>query len=298
VKNRILVTGARGLIGKEVLPFLSQNDYEIFCLTSSDYTNNNANWIRCDLTDIKSLNNVFEEIKPDYLLHFAWITGGDYLTNPINIDLKNSSFEMLKYFYQNGGKRAVYAGTCFEYDGLNGGEHRNSILKETSPTNPKTLYAKCKDELRQECFEYAKTSNLSFGWGRIFYVFGNNEKNTRLTSAAIHTLSEGKEFNLTTPNNCVDYMYTKDIAQAFVKFLESDYKGIVNICRGEGILLKDYVLKIQSLLGKDGLVKYDDKKPADLNVIGDNTILKDIVGYTPMYSIDEGLEEIIIKGLL
>ena len=37
------------------------------------------------------------------VLNMAWLTTGDYLSFDIN------------YKFLNGGKQAVYAGTCFEY---------------------------------------------------------------------------------------------------------------------------------------------------------------------------------------
>lgn len=287
MKKRILITGASGLIGKESISYLDRDKYDIWAISSKDKKDDKINWIKCDLFDLEKLKEVFDDIKPEYLLHFAWITGGDYLTNEKNLLYKNSSEKMLAFFKENGGKRAIYAGTCFEYD------LRGEILKESSPLKSNNLYEKTKNDLRDFCINYSKTNNLSFGWGRIFYVFGHNEKPSRLTASIIENLKNNNEFNLSAPNNFLDYMYTKDIARAFISFLESDYSGCCNICTGKGILLKDYALAIQNLMGKEGLIKFDINKPAFLNVVGDNTILKNIIKFKPEYDVYSGLREVI-----
>lgn len=287
--KRILITGATGLIGKEAIPYLLEDGFEVYATTLEDNTSDEVNWISCNLFDDNSVKKVFEEVKPEYLLNFAWITGGDYLTNDKNLLFKNVGIKMLEYFKQNGGKRAVYSGTCFEYD-ING-----DILRETSPINPKTLYAQCKNELHNLCEKYAKENSLSFCWGRIFYVFGHNENPSRLTAKILNCLANDTVFDLGAPNNKLDYMYTKDIARGFVELVKSNYDGSVNICTGNGILLKDYALKMQEIMGKKGLITFDPEKPSNLNVIGDNSILKNIIGFTPKYSVEDGLREVCSK---
>ena len=285
--KKVLITGATGLIGKESIPFLKKEGFDIYAISSKIVKDSSIHWIKCDLFDEESVKKVFKEIKPNYMLNFAWITGGDYLTNEKNILFKNIGIKMLEFFKENGGKRAIYAGSGFEYD------ITDKILSETTPRKPKTLYAECKNELHDAAIKYAKDNKLSFGWGRIFGVFGHNEKETRLTPKIMNCMKENTVFELGAPNNILDYMYSKDIAHAFVEFLKKDYEGDVNICSGKGILLKDLALLIQKLYGKEKLIKFDDKKPSSLTYIGDNTIMKSVIGYTPQYTLEKALKEII-----
>ena len=287
MSKKVLLTGGTGLIGKESIPFLLKDGFEIYAIALEDKKSDDINWIKCNLFDTESVKSIIEKIKPEFLLNFAWITGGDYLTSEKNHMFKNAGLEMLKLFKQNGGKRAVYAGTCFEYD-ITG-----EVLKETSPINPKTLYAQSKNELHIACEKYSKENNLSFGWGRIFYVFGRNEHPSRLTAKLLDAMKRNEQFDLGAPNNLLDYMYTKDIAEAFVKFLQNDYSGSVNICTGNGILLKDYALKIQELSGRKNLIKYDSEKPASIVCVGNNSILTEIIGFKPKYTVEQALKEIV-----
>lgn len=287
--KKILLTGATGLIGKEVLPLLIKKNYDIYSISTKDIKSDNVHWIKCDIFDIDILKSVFDKYKPDYLLHFAWITGGDYLTNEKNILYKNSSEKMLEFFKQNNGKKAIYSGSCFEY------KFSGEILKESNELESNNLYEKSKNELHDFCMNYSKNNDLNFGWGRIFYVFGHNEKQSRLTPLIMEKIKNNEEFYLSKPNNCLDYMYSKDIAKAFVEFLESDCVGDVNICSGKGVYLKDYALMIQKIMNKKDLIKYDETMPEELNIIGDNTILKEKIGFRPEYDLYSGLKEVILN---
>lgn len=261
-KNSVILTGSTGLIGKEAIEPLEKSGFEVFCLSSKT----------CNLFDYKSVQNYFEEIRPEFLLHFAWITGGDYLSNPINNEYVSASMNMLKAFKDNGGKRVVMAGTCFEYD------FKNEPIKESSPLNPQTLYAKCKVELCQKASEYCARNEISFAWGRIFYVFGHNEKEGRLTNSIINALSKNEEFTIKNGQLIRDYMYTKDIAKSFVELLKSDVKGPVNICTGKGISLGDYAMEIAKKLHKKNLLKiHNEETSQPLQIVGDNSILRSLL---------------------
>ena len=118
---------------------------------------------------LKEIYSVFNKFKPEYLLNFAWCTTGDYLNSELNYKFLEAGINMLGAFKQNGGRRTVFAGTCFEY------KFKDTPLKENDELNPLTIYAKCKVELFKQATEYCIQNGISFGWGRIFYVYGENE---------------------------------------------------------------------------------------------------------------------------
>ncbi len=287
--KKVILTGATGLIGKEAIQPLLDSGFEIYALTIDEKnTDCGVNWIKANIFDAENIKRVFESIKPLYLLHFAWVASGDYLISEDNYELRDASLNMLKEFHQNGGKRAVMAGTCFEY------EFKDAPLKEDDKLNPQTVYAKCKNELREKAQMYCKENDISFGWGRIFYVYGKNEHEKRLTAHVINSLKNAKEVVINNGDLVKDYMYTKDIAGAFVKFLDTDIDGCVNICTGQGISLKDYTKLIAKKIGRgDLLVIKNEPTDQPKIIVGDNSRLLDEVGYNIKYSLDEALEEIL-----
>lgn len=275
--KRVIITGSTGLIGKEAIEPLNKAGFEVFELRHNE----------CDIFDPSSLKSFFEKIKPQYLLHFAWITGGDYLVNPLNEKLVDSSMEMLKIFREFGGKRAVFAGTCFEY------KFKNEPLKENDELNPTTLYAISKDKLRRLAEEFCDKNGISFGWGRIFYVFGRDEKQGRLTSTIINNLCENKPVTISCGSLLRDYMYTKDIANAFVKFLCTEITGCVNIATGKPISLSDFAMTFAKLYGKEEfiIVKNDIGMQPSL-IVADVTRLKEEVGFGGYTNFSAAVKEI------
>lgn len=289
--KKVVLTGATGLIGKEAVQPLIDSGFKIYAISSKDMeANPDICWLKGDLFSRKDIERIFQKIQPNYLLHFAWAATGDYLTSDINIDYLNASLEMLKTFHKHGGKRAVFAGTCFEY------AFKSGPLKESDMLEPVTIYAKCKNELRERAQEYCSNNDMSFGWGRIFYVFGRNENEKRLTAYIVDSLKNGKRIVINHGQLIRDYIYTKDVAGAFVKFLDANVSGCVNICTGKTVFLGDYANKIAGKLGKMELLTVlnglTDQPPV---IAGDNSRLTGDVGYEIKYTLDRALDD-IIKG--
>lgn len=276
--KKIILTGSSGLIGKEAIIPLEEAEFQVFCPTSKEL----------NLLDLASINSYLTKVQATHLLHFAWITGGDYLTNPINKELVSGSLEMLKVFHQNGGKRAVFAGTCFEYS------FKETPLHEEDPLNPTTLYATCKCELREKAVNYAKEHALSFGWGRIFYVFGHDEKEGRLTSNLIKALQDSEQFSISSANLIRDYMYSQEIARAFVRFLDSTVEGSVNISTGQGISLGDYATIFAKFLKKEKyLILKNESSLQPPVIIGNNSRLRHEVKFEPSLDLDTFAKRIL-----
>ena len=291
MSKRVLLTGATGLIGKEIIQPLKELGYEISALTiDENYPDNGINWIKCNLFNEEAIKQSIEQVKPTHLLNFAWTTTGDYLTSDINLEFVKAGLNLLKYFKLNGGKRAIYVGTCFEY------KFKDEKLKENDPINPQTLYAKSKNALHELAEEYCKINDISFGYGRIFYVYGHGENEKRLTAHLIKSLSENKEVIINCGSLIKDYMYTKDIAGAFAALLDNNVEGTVNICTSKGISLRDYSTYIAEKLGKtEYLTIKEEQNNQPKYIVGDNTRLINEVGYKIQYSFEEVIKEIIEK---
>src|SRR5574344_679961 len=232
--KKVLLTGSSRLIGKEAIKPLLENGFEVYAMYSKNKPQEIKGVIpiKADLFNFDEIQTVLSDIKPQYLLHFAWVASGDYLTSETNYKLVDAGMNLLKAFEANGGEKAVCAGTCFEY------EFKSTPLKETDKLNPKSVYAKCKNDFREKAQQFCSKTGLKFGWGRIFYVFGIGENEKRLTPNVINLLRKNKPAIINCKFLIKDYMYTKDIAEAFVAFLNSDVTGCVNICTGNPITLE------------------------------------------------------------
>lgn len=288
--KRILITGATGLIGTELQPALCKHNFDVFALApNEDVPANGFHWHQANLFDEQAINSIMNEVKPEYLLNLAWVTTGDYLSSDINYSFLTAGINLSRAFVRHGGKRAVFAGTCFEY------KFKNSPLKETDALDVgKTNYTYCKNALRETAGRIFASTGVEFSYGRIFYVYGRNEASSRLTASIISKLKKGEKVVIKAGPLKKDYIYTKDIANAFVTLTDAHIQGPVNICTGKAITIRDYVTAIANKIGRPDLLKFEDdfgNQPPI--IVGDNTRLVSEVGYRPTYSLNAALDEIL-----
>lgn len=286
--KKVILTGGTGLIGTQTIPCLLNAGFKVYVMTMGDeVSTDNVTYIKANLFDKNAVDKMFSDVQPEYLLHYAWLSTGLFNDN-MNFDFLTSSIDMLKSFHKYGGKRVVMAGTYAEYG------YHNETLKETMPAEPINIYSQCKDFVHKIAEVYCHNNNISFGWGRIFSAFGKEKDPRRLTSDVINHLSANQEVVIRSGSLIRDYIYTKDIAAAFVKFLDSNVEGVVNICTGKDSSIHDYVMKIAQAMGKENLVVFNEQaSPQQIRVVGDSTRLNKEVGFVPQYTIEEAIKEIL-----
>lgn len=292
--KKVILTGANGFIGKQAIQYLEKLNYEIHCVTTKKIENcgHNVTWHRVDLLNDDECMSIFKSLKPTHLLHFAWYTEpGVYWSSEKNTDWLRSSLKMLQYFSQYGGKRATFAGTCAEYDWSSG-----ICTEYVTPIKPKTLYGNCKSRLRSEATEFCSNNNISFSWGRIFFLYGPYENPLRLVPSVILSLLKNSEAKCTHGMQLRDFLYSEDVASAFVELLDSGIEGDVNIGSGTPISIKEIVNKISIKVYRHDLVTFGaipvppDDPPL---IVADIKRLKNEVGWEPKYSLDKGLDKTI-----
>ena len=288
--KKVLVTGATGLIGKELIKPLTELGFKVYAITIDENNpDNGVTWLKGNLFDYAFIKAIMQDIKPEYLLNMAWATTGDYLTSDINYKFLEVGKYLLEEFAKNGGKRAIFAGTCFEY------KFKDTPLNENDDLDyGKTVYTSCKHKLHKFAEEFCAKNNISFGYGRVFYVFGNGESPTRLTGMLLDKFSNDQQVIINSGMLIKDYLYTKDIAGAFAKFLNSNVEGVVNICSANPITIKEYCLRIADKMGKTELLIFEDKViDQPLFIVGDNKRLLDEVGYDYQFTFDEAIEDLL-----
>ena len=175
---------------------------------------------------------------------------------------------MLKYFRKNGGKKALFTGTCFEY------KFKDFPIKEEDELEPNTIYAKCKNYLREISELYCQKYNMEFCWGRIFYTYGANENPKRLFPQIINGLRNNQKVSINHSQLKRDYIFAGDIAKAITLIMNSNIKGAVNLCSGKAMTLENIALTIAEKLNKLELLdlkKLETKEPD--TIAGDNSIL-------------------------
>lgn len=290
IQKKVLLTGATGLIGKELIAPLKQNGFEIYAITTQNIQKDNVNWLKGDIFDELSIKNVVSEVKPEYLLNLAWVTTGDYLNSELNYKFFDAGKKLLQCFRDQGGKRALFAGTCFEYKFSD-----NPLREEDELDFLKTKYTLYKHRLHEYAEDFCRNNDISYGYGRIFYVYGKDEHKNRLTARVVNSLKNNQKISINNANLIRDYVYNRDVAGALVKFLMTNVQGVVNICTGKGISIKEYVSMIGRIMNKEDLITFIEDTDLTLPaiIIGNNERLINQVGYVFENDLEFNLKEIL-----
>ena len=289
--RRVLVTGASGFIGRHSLNSLLERDFEVHAVYAHDPIESDARviWHKADLLDEAS-RELCDKVRATHLLHFAWIaTPGIYWTSPENLEWKESTLALLEAFKESGGSRAVLAGTCAEYDWS---VPQDFFSETTSPLKPTTLYGTCKHETHLAAEQFAQSQSMSLAWGRIFFLYGPHEPQTRLVPYVITSLLAGRVAECSSGEQIRDFLHVGDVADAFVALLDSEVIGAVNIASGAPVAVEEVIYVIADMLGNRELVHLG-AKPTPENdpprLVADVMRLKDEIVWSPRYGLKDGL---------
>lgn len=288
--KRVLVTGASGFIGRETLAPLDAAGFEIHTLGRDGGGGATAaTHHRCDLLcdDVAPL---IQAIAPSHMLHLSWYTApGRFWDAPENLDWVAASLRLVRGFSAAGGRRLVAAGTCAEYDWSHA-----AMDEAATPLAPATLYGVAKTALFRLLDKAAPTLGLSFAWGRIFFPYGPFEKPGRLLSDLFDGIARGGEVALSEGRQQRDFMHVEDVATAFVRLLDSDVEGPVNIASGETLAVRDIVERAARIASGEHLLRFGARpmQPGEPPLMAAAaTRLHAELGFTPKYSVDSGLRD-------
>jgi nucleoside-diphosphate-sugar epimerase len=292
-KKTVLVTGANGFIGWHCLPYLLEKGYEVHAVSITPIKNvsPNIHWHHVDLLDYNQTEELLSKVQPTHLLHCAWCVWGENWASPENFQWTQTSFSLLKSFVEHGGLRATIAGSCAEYDWDYG-----YCSESLTPISPRTIYGACKQSLHIMMNAFAKETELSLAWGRIFFLYGPYQNPVSLVPYVIQSLLKGKIAKCTHGNQIRDFLHVEDVASALVSLLDNHVTGPINIASGNPIKLKEIVYKVSDKLKQPNLIKLGERPSGIIDspfVVADVSNLKEKLKWKPKYEIDAGLDQTI-----
>jgi nucleoside-diphosphate-sugar epimerase len=292
---KIFVTGANGFIGSAFCRLALAHGHEVTGLIQPAKispanlpVNKNLIWLKGTLAELPWKN--IAQFKPDLCVHLAWIaTPGVYLESPENEQYLRWSLDLAHGLQNIGVNHIVAAGTCIEYN-----ISESPLSENSTPVNPTTLYARCKNTLRETLATEAQKDSWQFCWGRIFYPYGVGEHPARLCSSLIQKLRRGEKLVLKTPHSRKDYIYIEDLATAILLTVERKFTGTINWGTGKGISVREIADTLAVMLNKLNLVEVaDPPEPDPFPFVVADIAKLDALGWKPVWTLNRGLEELI-----
>jgi nucleoside-diphosphate-sugar epimerase len=217
--------------------------------------------------------------QPETCVHCAWYAEpGKYLESRRNIACVRDGLLLLDALAAAGCERAVYVGTCAEYDTSLG------YLHETSATGPATLYAASKLALHVAASRLAKERNIDLTWARLFHIFGPAEDPRRLVPSLILTLLSARPYEATDGGQVRDYLHVDDVASALTALAVQGLHGTFNVCSGEPVIVRSLIQQVADFLEVPDLVRFGQVPRPQWDppfICGDSSKLRSSTGWEP-----------------
>ena len=258
MKKKILITGATGFVGSQVLKNLLARNKDVYAVVRK--TKKNLLKKKYPNLNLIVTNDLFAESSEWWnkkckgihtIIHLAWhAEPRKYLNSSKNINCLKGSLNMAQGAIKAGVKKFVGIGTCFEYDLSLAKLSINSMLK------PSTIYSATKVSLYTTLLKLFIDNSIEFAWCRLFYLYGEGEDERRLVAYLHKQLSEGKLVKLGSGKQIRDFLNVSEVGLIINKIALGNKQGPINICSGDPITVRQMAQKIADKYNKRYLLKF------------------------------------------
>jgi nucleoside-diphosphate-sugar epimerase len=294
---RILVTGAPGFIGSEVVRALLADGHEVACLgrPGEDLgrlagTEGRVAMREIELADSSGVERLIEELRPEVVVHLAWYAHPrDYLTSSENLGSLRDTVRLGELAFRSGCRKFVGAGTCLEY------AESSEIRREGASDEPVSLYASCKLAAWMVLRALGAAARAEVAWGRVFHLHGPRESPERLLPWVAREVALGRAVELTDGTQVRDHLHVADVAAGFAALVQPGAAGVYNISSGAVVTLREVVATVGRLAGDPALLRFGARphRPGEtMFLVGDSSRLR-ALGWQPRHSLEGGLGDAV-----
>ena len=305
---RILITGGAGFIGSHLCEKYTKEGHTVICLDnfmSGNLTNirhlldyRNFKLVKGDIGDFDLLEKVMRDV--DVVFHLAAQIHVDRsyiepkLTYEVNVMGTQNILEVARMY---DAKKVIHASTSEVY-----GSAQHVPIDENHPLDAPHPYGASKIAADRMCYAYIQTYGMNISIIRLFNIFGPRQRDlgyggvisifTRRVLSNIPPIIYGDGMQTR------DYTYIKDAVRAYDLVLNHNepITEPINFGTGNEVSIIDLANKIVDLCGKKGNIKPVHVEPRIGEVkrlIADATKAKNMLGWEPKYSLEEGLKDFI-----
>jgi len=306
--RRVLVVGGAGYIGSHMVKLLCQRGCEVTVLDdlSAGYRDAvvGGQLVEGDLGDLALLERVFQDRRPEGVLHFAsHIQVGESVREPARY-YRNNVFKtqgLLDALVAHQVRGFIFSSTAAIF-----GEPLQSPIDETHPKNPINPYGRSKWMVEQMLRDYDVAYGLKSVCLRYFNAAGadpdgelgeRHEPETHLIPLVLR-VAAGRQPSITvfgidydTPDGtCIrDYIHVTDLCEAHWLALQQLWVGgasaAYNLGNGNGFSVREVIEAAHAVTGRVIPVQYGPRRPGDpARLVADARRVQAELGWTPRYA--------------
>ena len=306
--SKILVTGGLGFIGSNLITKLLEKNYKVLNIDKVSYASNfyntkdfsrnkNYKFIKCNLNNLKKLQQIINKYKPSGIFNVAAETHVDRsIDGPKNFIDSNiiGTFNLLEVIRNYKSKiKIVHISTDEVYgDVLKGRSNENDPYKPSSP------YAASKASSDHLVYSYVKTFNIPAIITNCSNNFGPRQHPEKLIPKLIYNILNNNNLPIYGKGkNSREWIYVGDHCDALIKVYKSGkLGGFYNVGSNYNIdnltVVKKllYIAKKKINLGKNVKIKFVKDRPGhDMRYAIDSNKIKKELKWRPKVNFMIGL---------
>ena len=240
--NRILVVGAAGMLGSELVQQLSTDGRDVI---ASCWPSGLEGQIQLDITDRDAILRVFDNVRPNIVFNCAAFTNvdGAEADESLATAVNGSAVGNLAAACKKSGASLVHVSTDYVFDGC-----ADKPYQPSCPPSPRTAYGRSKlagEQLLREssCRGLIVRTSWLFGRG------GKNFVDTIVGLAARNMVLRVVDDQRGCPS------YAGDLASCLIELSERNCDGIWHFCNPPACSWFDLATEAVRLAGCDCLVQ-------------------------------------------
>lgn len=297
---KVLITGGAGFIGSEMAKFLIRKGIEVRTI---DLTKSDVEGCEKLIGSILDTNNVSRAVRGcDHVIHLAAMLGVRRTETKrlecLNINIQGTA-NILESCIKERVKKIVFTSSSEVY-----GEQTKIPITEQNPLNPISIYAVTKLAGEEYVKAYCSNYGLDYSIVRFFNVYGTGQVAEFVMPRFIKAVLENKSpVVYGSGNQMRAFCHVKDAVRgAYLSLInENANSEIFNIGNdSEPISMKELAKRVIYLSKKNVPIQFipmddsdRDKEREIQKRVPDISRAKNILGYTPKISLDEGILDVM-----
>jgi dTDP-glucose 4,6-dehydratase len=299
----VLVTGAAGFIGSELVRRLLVEGAEVHAMTSAVSSvypirlvdvRDDIRLHEANLTDRSAMDAVVRASRPAVVFHLGAYTHVGKSWQRVDECIQTNVQGTVNLLQALAGdyERFVYTGTSEIYGDV------DVPFREEGPVNPVSPYSVSKYAGERYC----RMFHQSYGWPivltRPFNGYGPRQTPDRVIPEIIGRALRRQELRMTEGLQTREFNYVSDLAAGFVAVATTPgVEGqLFNIGGGHEVSVRDLADTILGLMGNPVAAQFGalPERPTEIRrMYCDNAKIRSMTGWEPRVSLEEGLRRTI-----
>lgn len=301
--KKILVTGGTGMIGRQLVELLVQAGAQVTVASLDDKTRcpPGAKFIQGNLAHFDFCQQIARGV--DYVFHLVGIKGSPAMTSkkPASFFVPTvlANTNMMEAARQANVERYLFTSTIGVYAPAE--IFYEDDVWQTFPSKNDWFagWAKRMGELQAEAY------HIEYGWDKIaivrpanvYGIYDNFDPNNAMViPALIRRALDGENPLVVWGDGSAvrDFIHARDVARGMMLAMEKTPRQPINLGSGVGISIKEIVDIVVSNMVKSPEVVWDTSKPSgDRKRLMDMTRARELIGFEPQISIEQGIKEVM-----